>query len=581
MAGYANWSPEFNRVNRDMSALFDAVNSAWREVEIVRNEVGVLQNNLDTTHSQLAELKEAFDRYVTQAERATAVQRAEIKLGNLKSELDRHFGHYGVVRRASVGVLQAFDVANVKDDVVSHVSEELMIQSPGYWLAPALVALAAWSRDDKGVADKSVAEAYKRNPEKTSLFFTLVLRRMGRDDAALRWLAHYLKNQNSAHLTREFAVILEAISQGAFGPRGAELATKQLRVWNDNLRRNEEIVQTQVDEWEDELRANAAVLADDEYPALRAVSPDFETVKSMLENASTLGRTREKYERVRNSDYSMPSAMADVLDDLLEQLVSEYDEEELPLRRDVAFNEAVIDSDGDQRRSDELARQYQSVFEETVDAVTLQTQTAIRPEAFGVSGRTQQAAVGGGIGDLRQALRNFTRDYRAAAVEDVVISLGADHNTQARAHNFVGHESRTSEPEDQVLSRLEDEWARTFAPYIQSQRFKASTFFKPTLLVAIALFVGFSVSRFTGFLALLACAWLVFQIYSGVREANAAVKQAELERSQAFESSRLTLLEARAEFTDALFEFKELENEEDGLNTLLNGWPTPEHSSTY
>ena len=48
-------------------------------------------------------------------------------------------------------------MGNISNAVATNVAEELMIQTPRYWLAPALVALAAWSHDRKcSVANKNV-----------------------------------------------------------------------------------------------------------------------------------------------------------------------------------------------------------------------------------------------------------------------------------------------------------------------------------------------------------------------------------------------------------------------------------------
>src|SRR5205814_3416103 len=127
------------------------------------------------------------------------------------------------VRRSAVGILQAFDVGLISEQTAQTVSEQLMIQAPRYWLAPVLVALAAWSRDEQSLGERAVETAFQRSPAKTSLFMALVLRRQGRYDSAGRWLRHYLAAQDPTALGRDFAVILESIAQGAFGPAGLQL----------------------------------------------------------------------------------------------------------------------------------------------------------------------------------------------------------------------------------------------------------------------------------------------------------------------------------------------------------------------
>ena len=51
---------------------------------------------------------------------------------------------------------------------------------------PALVALAAWLNDQQDLAQRALAEAIRRDDEKTSLLFSLVSRRAGRLSAACR-----------------------------------------------------------------------------------------------------------------------------------------------------------------------------------------------------------------------------------------------------------------------------------------------------------------------------------------------------------------------------------------------------------
>lgn len=145
--------PEYINLNPVIREISDVQNNILLlngKMDTMGAQVGAVTQDLNTTRQKLQELAEAFEKFSRQAERIAVVQRAETQLGNLKSELDRVYGHYALVRRTSVGVLQAFDVGNVTNDVVAQVSEELMIQSPRYWLAPALVGLAAWSQGRQG-----------------------------------------------------------------------------------------------------------------------------------------------------------------------------------------------------------------------------------------------------------------------------------------------------------------------------------------------------------------------------------------------------------------------------------------------
>ena len=151
-------SVDMRPITRAMSNLESTIQMGFSNVnasvDLVRESVDIVHDEVSSTYLELQELRQRFEEYVEQAERAVNIQRAETKLSGLKADLDREFGHHNVVRRTSIGVLQAFDIGNVTNRTVGRISEELMIQTPRYWLAPALVALAAWSRDDEEMAKR-------------------------------------------------------------------------------------------------------------------------------------------------------------------------------------------------------------------------------------------------------------------------------------------------------------------------------------------------------------------------------------------------------------------------------------------
>jgi uncharacterized protein VirK/YbjX len=79
---------------------------------------------------------------------------AETRQVKIRQELDTSYGHYGQVRRIATGILQAADIKIVRQETMQNATEELMLLTPKYWLAPALVALGAWLNDNKDLAQK-------------------------------------------------------------------------------------------------------------------------------------------------------------------------------------------------------------------------------------------------------------------------------------------------------------------------------------------------------------------------------------------------------------------------------------------
>lgn len=549
---------------------------------IIESEVGAVNVAVGQTHADLKlardELKlltQEFKEFVGEAQRTARVQRSETKVGNLQDQLDREFGHYDVVRRTSVGILQAFDIGNVSQSSVRNITEELMIQTPRYWLAPALVGVAAWSMDNAEIAEKSVTEAFSRDPEKTSLFFALVLRRQQRLDSSVRWLKHYLGSLDPSALGREFAVVLEAASYNAFGKDGQLLVTERMSSWVSTLRQDDEVVEEQIGLWRQELVSLSMVVQDSSYATLARISPEWGVLKASLEAASSVPGALEKYEEVRDTESTIPARVEDLLDDILDTLVTEYDEEELPLRREVRLHEAIVEEGGDMDRAQALADVYTKALENTTDVVSLQTTAAITPELIGVSSQTQRISVGVGREDFRLALGRHCLDYRQKHPAGVALQLSGSHSNYAQKFGFPGWKGHTGTAEESSIREITTVWNNRFDDLVRELEFDRRWYLKPGLIVAAVTIVALIINPLFGLLALVGGGGLVWWIgQQNEAKARAAQDAINTNREPAIKLSVSLYRDAMAEMVDAQLLYEELDEAEQDVVAMLDTWPT-------
>lgn len=572
--------PSIGQIQRAVAAEVGAVlvklNRIEDRVDTVDGNVGRVATDLQTTRSELLALRDEFQTFIVQAERTANVQRSETVLGNVEAALERDFGHYNVVRRTSIGMLQAFDIGNVSNKTVQQVSEELMIQSPRYWLAPAIVGLAAWSRDNQDLAARSIEAAFQRDPRKTSLFFALVLRRQGRAEASTRWLRHYLRALDPRALTREFVVILEAASQDAFGPAGRALISEQLGKWNSMLRDDRAVVEAQVAAWMGDIEIHRATVNDDQFPHLSKTAVQWAQFKDLLERASAHGFIAEKYLAIREEPTLLGFSVQDRLDDILEILVKEFDEEELPYRREVVFHHAVIDSGGDLVRANEKADEINIAHEETLDAVSLQTQTAIRREIYGVSVSAQKIAIGNSREDFRSAVHRYSADYRSRYLDNVDITLGNNHSEYAMTLGFQGWTTNTAVPQQQAEASLAETWRSTVASYLESVRFKQHNFYIAggIALIGLLFMIMTGAAGFGVVVFLAAAGGAAFWVWRKKTDCDAKYQQAENMARAALAFSIDIYRASTAEFVDAKLAYSDEDANEGELIKLIETWPT-------
>jgi hypothetical protein len=383
------------RVQRDL------IEVAKMQVQLERS-VAQVATGQDQTRIELSTLAGQFNNFVRQNELDRALQLAQTRIIEIRQELETKFGHYTEVRNLANGTLQAMDAGIVTTEVLREVSEERMLTTPRYWLPPALLALAAWIRDDRRLADRALGEALRRDNDKTALFFALVLCRHGREGASARWIEQYAARQDPATLSRDFTVIVDAVASGVLGVSSRPVLLGTMDGWYERLRRVETITTAQVDRWRTLLEGMRPALRNG-FTVLPSVSPTWPVLLDLLERAAVHGRADAHF---RTLFTGPPGASPDIrarVDDILDNLVRRFDDEEAPHRRAESEQLAIIAHHGDVAAARTATRAEAAVHETETDLLTLLTNAAFFPDQTGVCRGTQRLAVA------------LTKDWIAAA----------------------------------------------------------------------------------------------------------------------------------------------------------------------
>lgn len=567
-------------INNRLSELASLVARIDSKVDTVSNgvtRVGIAQQE---TRGDLQALRAEFLEFVNRAERTANIQRAETRVGMIQDQVEHQFGHHKVVRRSATGILQAFDTGLVTQEAVQAVSEQLMVQSPRYWLAPALVALAAWGRDDQALCTKAIEEAFRRSPSKTALFFALVTRRQGRLDASVRWLKHYLAVQDPSALGRDFAVVLESVSQGAFGPAAREVVQVVLAQWREVLLTDGAVIATQVDRWRREIEARDGDSGAGRYPNLRRMSPQWPQLAVCLSSAGAHEALFAEYDALLREEMRPSERLEDAVDDILDRLVSEFDDEELPLRRELAVNEAVIASNGDLDEAQRAAALANAAREETLDYLTIQTTSALRPDTIGVSRATQRIAVAACADWFRDAHDNFCRDYRTALPADVEASFETSHSAGAATFALPEWRASFSRPMAELEASFGAHWDRHTAPFLRALAYDwKRALMVPAIVLVVAMFIGFSIGPGFGLFLTVAIAGIWgLVIYRRYDAGQKAIANATRVLAQLKQESITCLRSAGAELEDWSSEYLRRDADAAKVRQLIDQFANAGHT---
>ena len=261
-----------------------------KNLNSLANNLGSLSTNMSSVDTKVNKvtdtvktLEEEIKNFMFEIRESTIVSNAKQSILMSQSELDKKYGHYDNIRREVNGLLEATDLNTIKKSTIEALSEKTLLNTPTYWLSPALVALCAWFTNNKDLASRAVNEALKRDDEKTSLLFSLLHLRAKRNSAALLWLKRYIDKQNPKNIENMFIIVLDAVSSGVFGPDAKTYIIGKLEEWIKLLSNNEKIKTTEKNRWKDKFASLTVENKDLVFPYLEKYTTTSVDIKNSFD----------------------------------------------------------------------------------------------------------------------------------------------------------------------------------------------------------------------------------------------------------------------------------------------------------
>ena len=421
----------------------ESLSNLSSSIDYVNSRVDQVDDNVKIVYNEVEKLANEFREYVEMQSLANRKAEAKMNLSAIRDKLKDNFGHYDVVRRTATGILQVNDLAIVKSSMLSHVTEKQMIETPNYWLTPCLVALSAWINDDKALAERALAEGIRRNDEKTSLFFGLICRRIGRESSSLKWFARYLEAQDEEKLDRKAVIVLDAFASGLLGNDTENFVYQQIQEWMSNLEAKPGFTEKQLDNWKNAINSKRVPLQKGLYPYLEKYSNTWDNLKDVLEGANLNNDLYEYFKKVFEQKEETKKLKVE-LDKILDSLVTEFDEEELPLKREEQFEELVVKYNGSESRANAQMALEKSVYDDYRDFMQLLTDASMNPEESKSSVATQKFATA------------LSRNNIVTAFNDVVAQnrMNVPYEIEINVDTF-NDKTQDGEDEEEILDRFE------------------------------------------------------------------------------------------------------------------------------
>ena len=531
----------------DLSIIERNLQLVGSKLQDLEDSVGSVDHKVVALNNELAALTREFEEYVISQGRANRLAQAETRLVQFDNELNKKYGHYDVVRRSATGILQADDLGLIRQSTINTISEELMVQTPGYWLAPCLVALAAWINDKKDIAERAVREGIRRNDEKTSLFFALVCRRADRAGSCLQWTKRYLDNQDEEDLDRKTVIILDAYASGLMGADTEGLISKTINEWMDNLINKPGFVEQQTDQWSKAIVSKRKVYQSG-YTHLPKYSTTWRQLVDVMEGAELHGTMLDYFINIYQQETST-ATLREQLDGILDSLVTDFDDEELPLRRKRRYEQLVKEFEGDEKRAKSVMDAEQQVYDTHKDFTQLLTDAAMDPEGSGASCSTQKFAIALTKDWIISAYNDVTARNRMNIPQYIDITIGTFNDKTADGRN-------EQELEGKMIAQLTQERDAKLAKCVMSG-FDQFCLYGGGVIGVVGLLMMFTGHLFLGIIAAVAGIFFVVKHFSSKKSIESDRQRIIQDYENLTNNSIVILRAMMAEIVDFIAEFNQ------------------------
>lgn len=530
-------------------------------ITFVNDRVAEVSSNVGLVEDRVTALARDFAEFLVTYNNKTQLTISHTEIVRIRQELDQKYGHYEQVRRTTTGILQANDLGFVRKETINTATEELMLSTPNYWLTPCLVALAAWIDDKPELAEKALKEGIRRNDENTSLFFALICRRANRKQAALKWVQRYLAGQDEENLDRNAVVILDAFAGGLLGADSEGLVSRQIGKWMDHLAQKPDFIDQQTKQWSDAINQKKRPMQNEGYTYLPVYSKTWPVLQEIMEGAQLHAEILQYFIDIFNQESSQDTVKVQ-LDEILNSLVSNFDDEELPLRREERLHQLIIECGGDKARAENIMALEDSAFNERKDFTQLLTDAAMNPESSQASVSTQKFAIA------------LSKDWISNAYNDIVAQnrMRIPHEIEINIDSFNA-KTTDGKNEQQLLTDfnalIDREKSRALSSYVLSG-FEKFCLYGGGAIAVIGLIMLFTGSVLLALIAMIAGVAMICNYFSKKKTVDGNRQNVEHHYEQKRSEGQKIIRATLAEIVDFRNSFAEKDKDSEKVVEFLD-----------
>lgn len=391
----------------------------------VNQEMGYLRDKVSDADINTAALFQALTDFSNAYFIFKNIATASKNLTQFNDEYYTRFSYYNELRRITLGYVIGLDAHICSSDTMRKKVEKAYLENSNYWLSYCIAATMLWASDEEEAAERAVSKSLFLNYSNSCLYYMLINLRFSREEAARKWYLVYLNQINQDKLSDEWQYLLQTYLYGGFGSdrlfQGHVSAYFQdilTKIEAVNVGYNKKIADKACGYIESYIHKTSR-----EFPALKDTCSQYGELIALLSAAEKNAIIAKQLNVMAETEVKYAEELPQRIEDILYDLISHYDGEELEVINKIRYNEAVVKAKGDLAAAQTY---FNSNFAENANKKSLDQllmQWAFADEKENVDIAVQQFSLSVLKKHILQGFYSFAEKYRKEEQEEYPINI--------------------------------------------------------------------------------------------------------------------------------------------------------------
>ena len=379
------------------------------------------------------------------------MEKANKKIRECKNRIYYEFANYRAVRKIVEAMLNNIEVSFVSDSTLTKAIEKKHLQLPDYWLTCALLAIMAWKRDDKTMAEKTLERACKLDLKNSSIFFFAFHLRMGKLTTALKWFQSYQQCEHTGEDQLNI-LILFSVAANTLREEIDDSLTNAVSLYIDQMMQeqlqtegySEQEVVSRITACLSGLQTHEAI----DYPVLCKNTKE----KDYLFYEMNAARSTIAYlDFIKKTVHVTDDSKKNYLNDFIDDVIRRSNAAEKDVNNEIVRNEYIISYQGDVESAEKTYQEYLAHKENQFDIIREMIEWIYHPDQnVGASERMRMFIMTKALNQM--AVEAKVNEYRSRFKYVLEAKIG-DYETSM---DFNAHEAERQKVDEYFRAKEQE-----------------------------------------------------------------------------------------------------------------------------